>query len=178
MRPEVFSKPSAPGAPEVPLAANYLLDDFEPPLKVPLEPQGQGMEEILAKEAQMPSTAVWQLEQIKKANHLRLAQQQRHIGLLQKALRKAEREARKASKRAEGDGDTSTDDSGSVISPREAERAILQEQCATLLERIHLEADSKDAYRRAVFAIQGQKERTMEKYRALRDRLNAAHTVT
>ncbi|PHJ22186.1 hypothetical protein CSUI_003969 [Cystoisospora suis] len=178
LRPEIYPKTRGVEAGDAALAANYVRDDFEPRLEVPLEPRGDGMEEILAKEAQMPSTAVWQLEQIKKANHLRLAQQQRHIGLLQKALRKAQREAKQASRTAEGEEDTSSDESGSDMSPREAERAILQEQCATLLERVHLEADSKDAYKRAVFAIQGQKDRTVEKYRALRDRLNAAHTVT
>ncbi|EPR58029.1 hypothetical protein TGGT1_208340 [Toxoplasma gondii GT1] len=179
MRVEKYLKPhqDLPGL-DIKLAANYPPAAFEPPLTEAVEARGDRMEEILMKDAQMPSAKVWQLEQTNRQRLKHLAQQRKHISILQRALRKSQRETRAAERKLRGDDETSSSSESSAPSPREAERLILQEQCESLMDRVKAETAHRESYQRAWFLEQRQKERVAEKYNVLQRRLKAAQTVT
>ncbi|KAL8434858.1 hypothetical protein ACSSS7_002824 [Eimeria intestinalis] len=118
--------------------------EVDRPLTSDLAARGEGIEARMGKNALLPSTRVWQVEQRAERLQRHAAQQKEHLLLLQCALRKQEDGGQPAgdSRYARSSGFDEEQ-----LSPRTVELKMYEEQCAYLGAQLDEEHEFCDAYR-------------------------------
>ncbi|KAL8431541.1 hypothetical protein Efla_000587 [Eimeria flavescens] len=151
------------------------------PLTAELSSRGEGIEARMANKALLPSTRVWQIQQLNDRLQSHTEKQREHLRVLQSALRKQAA----PSHSADGSHVAHSPSAPAEASPRSVELKLYEEQCAYLAAQLNEEHEFCDVYRqqlkRALFknmALKKRQENALEaikQHKAMQEQQRAKH---